>query len=157
MNEKTRPVNRTSGNSYPLGATVFPEGVNFCLYSKTGLAVELLFFDDVEDANPARLIHLHQHDTASFMWNCVLPRRGPDWAAKVSSYLASTPCCRQRGWEGMDGMVRFWVHYKGICEDLFLRLSMPTLSIENSAQDWAAIYDQIASWLSDPRPEVGVS
>lgn len=74
MNEKTRPVNRTSGNSYPLGATVFPDGVNFCLYSKTGLAVELLLFDAVEDTKPARLIHLHPRKNRTFhYWHVFVP------------------------------------------------------------------------------------
>jgi glycogen operon protein len=74
MNERTKPVNRTSGNSYPLGATVLPEGVNFSLYSKTGLAVELLFFDDVDDANPSRLVHIHPRKNRTFhYWHVYVP------------------------------------------------------------------------------------
>ena len=104
-----------------------------------------------------RLIHFNQDDPAEFMRICVLPRRGPEWAAKVSSHLASTPCCRQRGWEGTDGMIRFWVHYQEICRDLCSSLSIPALSIENSAQDWSDIHDQIAHWIFHPRPESGVA
>ncbi|NIV35716.1 MAG: hypothetical protein GWN58_41560, partial [Anaerolineae bacterium] len=33
------------GKSFPLGATVSPEGVNFSVYSKNGAAAELLLFD----------------------------------------------------------------------------------------------------------------
>ena len=125
--------------------------------SRRDLADYIDQFEAIVAPLAPRLIHLYQHDPAKFMRSCVLPKRGPDWTTKVSSYLASTPCCQQRGWEGIDGMVHFWVHYQEICEDLFHRLGMPTLSIENSSQDWAVIYDQIASWLLDPQPEGGVS
>ncbi len=40
------------GKSYPLGATVYPDGVNFCIYSHNGAAMELLLFDDVDDTKP---------------------------------------------------------------------------------------------------------
>jgi glycogen operon protein len=40
------------GQSHPLGAVVFPDGVNFCVYSHNALAMELLLFDDVDDENP---------------------------------------------------------------------------------------------------------
>jgi isoamylase len=46
------------GQSAPLGATVFPGGVNFSLFSRKALSVELLFFDREEDALPSRVIHL---------------------------------------------------------------------------------------------------
>jgi hypothetical protein len=125
--------------------------------SRRDLAAYLDQFEAIVHPLAPRLIHLYQHDPARFMQNSVLPKRGPVWATKVSSYLASTPCFQQHGWEGIDGMVRFWVHYQEICEGLVRHLGMPLLSIENSAQDWPAIYDQIARWLYDPRPDAGVS
>ncbi|MBN1559931.1 glycogen debranching protein GlgX [candidate division KSB1 bacterium] len=48
------------GKSYPQGATVYPAGVNFSLYSKNAAAVELLLFNDVDDARPSRVIRLDQ-------------------------------------------------------------------------------------------------
>jgi starch phosphorylase len=42
-----------SGESFPLGASVCPHGVNFSLYSKNSTLVELLLFDHVDDAKPA--------------------------------------------------------------------------------------------------------
>ena len=46
------------GMSYPLGATVCPQGVNFAVFSKNCDAVELLLFDDPDDAGPTRVIPL---------------------------------------------------------------------------------------------------
>ncbi|MDJ0575605.1 MAG: glycogen debranching protein GlgX [Xenococcaceae cyanobacterium MO_234.B1] len=45
------------GKSFPLGATVYPDGVNFCIFSRAE-AVELLLFDYPEDPQPSRVIAL---------------------------------------------------------------------------------------------------
>jgi isoamylase len=46
------------GRSYPLGATVFPDGVNFSVFSRGASAVELLLFDREDDARPSRIISI---------------------------------------------------------------------------------------------------
>jgi len=46
------------GQSSPLGATLSPEGTNFSVYSKHATGVELLLFDCVDDARPARVIRI---------------------------------------------------------------------------------------------------
>ena len=46
------------GQSAPIGATVFGDGVNFSIYSRTATGIDLLLFDDVDDARPARVISL---------------------------------------------------------------------------------------------------
>lgn len=46
------------GRSFPVGATVTPQGVNFCLYSKHAQRVELLLFDRPDDPRPAHVISL---------------------------------------------------------------------------------------------------
>ncbi|MBD2481737.1 glycogen debranching protein GlgX [Planktothrix sp. FACHB-1365] len=45
-----------SGQSFPLGATVYPKGVNFCVFSKNCLAIELLLFDSPDAAVPTHII-----------------------------------------------------------------------------------------------------
>lgn len=58
------------GRSFPLGATVYPEGVNFALFSKTATAVELLLFDDADDRHPSRVIKLHPfHNRTFYYWH----------------------------------------------------------------------------------------
>jgi len=47
-----------TGHSSPLGATVVAGGVNFSLFSRSATGVELLFFDQEDDARPARVICL---------------------------------------------------------------------------------------------------
>lgn len=46
------------GKSFPLGATVYPDGVNFCVFSKSCHFVELLLFNDPDDEQPYRVIRL---------------------------------------------------------------------------------------------------
>ena len=44
------------GLSYPLGATVAPNGVNFSVFSKNATGMELLLFDGVDDSKPSAVI-----------------------------------------------------------------------------------------------------
>ncbi|WP_088241007.1 glycogen debranching protein GlgX [Calothrix rhizosoleniae] len=46
------------GKSFPLGATVYPDGVNFCIFSQHGSAIELLLFDTANAAQPTQTIKL---------------------------------------------------------------------------------------------------
>ena len=46
----------TVGRAAPLGATVSREGVNFSIFSRKATVVELLLFDQEDDAKPARSI-----------------------------------------------------------------------------------------------------
>ena len=48
----------SEGRSSPLGATLSLGGANFSVYSKHATAVELLLFDGVDDARPARVIRI---------------------------------------------------------------------------------------------------
>lgn len=42
-----------NGRFFPLGSTVYEDGVNFAIYSKYATSVELLLFDDIGDSEPA--------------------------------------------------------------------------------------------------------
>src|SRR5713101_2249976 len=43
---------QSTGRSYPLGATIFADGVNFSVFSRGASAVELLLFDGEDDPRP---------------------------------------------------------------------------------------------------------
>ena len=62
------------GRSFPLGATLYPEGTNFSIYSKHATAVELLLFDGVEDVRPARLIRIDPSTNRTYhYWHVFVP------------------------------------------------------------------------------------
>ncbi len=54
------------GQSYPLGATPDAAGVNFSVFSKNATAIDLLFFDAVDDPQPARVISLDPRANRTF-------------------------------------------------------------------------------------------
>ncbi len=59
---------RLPGRPFPLGATTYHDGVNFSLFSKNCTAVELLLFDAVDAAGPARVIRLDHHRHRTFYY-----------------------------------------------------------------------------------------
>jgi len=62
------------GRSSPLGATLSPEGTNFSVYSKHATAVELLLFDCVDDARPARVIRIDPASSRTYhYWHVFVP------------------------------------------------------------------------------------
>ena len=50
---------RHRGKSFPLGATLTEDGVNFSVFAKQATAVQLLLFDRVDDGSPSRVIETH--------------------------------------------------------------------------------------------------
>ncbi len=56
------------GKSYPLGATVYPDGINFSLFSKNATFIELLLFDSPEAVSPYRIISLDEKRHKTFYY-----------------------------------------------------------------------------------------
>ncbi len=66
------------GRSFPLGAQYQPHGprpgVNFSIYSRSSTALDLLLFERVDDALPARVIPLAPHGNRTFFyWHVEVP------------------------------------------------------------------------------------
>lgn len=62
------------GLSHPLGATLRDGGANFSLYSRAATGVELLLFDRVDDAKPARVVRLDPADNRTYhYWHVFVP------------------------------------------------------------------------------------
>ncbi len=63
-----------SGLSYPLGATVYPEGVNFSIFTKYAEKVELLLFDSEDHSRPQHVLTLDLLKNKTFYyWHCFIP------------------------------------------------------------------------------------
>ena len=84
-----------TGRSFPLGATVIGEGVNFSVYSRQATRVELRLFDCAAAAQPARVIELdpRMHRTYHY-WHVFVPGIGP---GQIYAYRAEGPFDRGRG------------------------------------------------------------
>jgi isoamylase len=87
-------ANKT-GHSFPLGATVFADGVNFSVFSRQASRVELLLFDDVVSPEPARVIELDVRTHRSYhYWHVFVPGIGP---GQIYAYRARGPFFPEHG------------------------------------------------------------
>ncbi len=92
MNETGKEMN---GQSYPLGATVYPDGVNFSVYSENSTTIELLLFDQVDDSGPARVIALDPKSNRTYhYWHVFVPGLRP---GQLYAYRAHGPFQPERG------------------------------------------------------------
>jgi glycogen operon protein len=83
------------GKSFPLGATVYPDGVNFSIFSKNSTALELLLFDDVDASQPDRIICLDPRRNRTFYyWHIFVPDLRP---GQLYGYRAYGPYQPSRG------------------------------------------------------------
>jgi isoamylase len=88
-------VGDETGRSFPLGATVFPEGVNFSVYSREASRVELLLFENEAAPHPARVISLDPYEHRSYhYWHVFVPGIGP---GQCYAYRAAGPFDPDRG------------------------------------------------------------
>ena len=62
------------GESFPLGATVYPNGVNFCVFSEYATAIRLLLFDSANAKQPTETIRLDPKVNKTFYyWHVFVP------------------------------------------------------------------------------------
>src|SRR5258708_5233124 len=86
---QTRPVGGyevEAGQSHPLGATPDSNGVNFSVFAKNAMAVELLLFDEHDDVEPAQVIRLDPNVNKTFrFWHVYVRglRSGAHYAYRV--------------------------------------------------------------------------
>ena len=68
----------STGRSSPLGATVFPGGVNFSVYSRNASGVELLLFNREDDMQPERMITIDPATNRTYhYWHVFVPDLQP--------------------------------------------------------------------------------
>ena len=85
----------TPGTSYPLGSTVYPDGVNFSVFSKNSTVLELVFFDGVDDVKPTIIIPLEPSRNRTYhYWHVFVPEIRP---GQIYGYRAFGPFEPQRG------------------------------------------------------------
>jgi glycogen operon protein len=84
-----------AGNSFPLGATLQADGVNFCLYAKGAIAVELLLFASPDSPQPYKTIWLDPEKNKTFQyWHIFV--EGLD-SGQVYAYRVDGPYAPEKG------------------------------------------------------------
>jgi glycogen operon protein len=83
------------GASAPLGATVYPDGVNFSVFSKNATGMELLLFNDENAGQPSKIIALDPHRQRTYhYWHVFVPGLK---AGQIYAYRAHGPFAPERG------------------------------------------------------------
>jgi isoamylase len=83
------------GRSFPLGATVYPEGVNFSVFAKGATGVELLLFGDVDSPRPEQVISLNPRQNRTYhYWHDFVPGLKP---GQIYGYRVAGPWVPERG------------------------------------------------------------
>jgi glycogen operon protein len=83
------------GRSYPLGASVYGNGVNFSVFSRHCTVLELLLFDHPNDTKPSRTILLDpQQNRTFYYWHVFV--RGLQ-AGQLYAFRAHGPYAPERG------------------------------------------------------------
>ena len=86
----------TPGAFDTLGATPTGDGVTFCVYSRRAAGLDLLLFDRVDDAAPARVVHLDRAtDRTADYWHVRVPSLAP---GQLYAFAADGP------WSPHDGL-----------------------------------------------------
>jgi isoamylase len=83
------------GKSFPIGATVYPSGVNFNVFARGNTAMELLLFDQADDRYPSRTITLDPVTNRSrHYWHVFVP--GIE-VGQIYGYRVDGSCAPERG------------------------------------------------------------
>jgi isoamylase len=139
--EEARP-----GTSSPLGATPCRGGVNFSIFSKHATGMELLLFDDVDDAVPARVIHIDPAANRFYhYWHVFIPGLR---AGQIYGYRAEGPSDPATGMRFDATKVLLDPYGRGVAvPDRYSRLAasepgdnsasaMKSVVVDSSAYDW---------------------
>lgn len=99
------------------------------------------------------LIYFYQVDVARAI-RTIAAERGEEWVKYQVDWKLKAPHSRQLGLSGLEGLIALYKDYRALTDELYSRLDIPKLAIDNSQQAWDAYYEQIhAHVISDSRPE----
>src|SRR3972149_3919705 len=102
----------STGQSFPIGATAQPDGVNFCIFSRNCTALELLLFDHHDSPRPARIIQLDPVRNRTFYyWHVFVPGLR---AGQLYGYRAYGPFAPDEGHRFDPGKVLLDPYARGV-------------------------------------------
>ncbi len=135
------------GESFPLGATVYPDGVNFCIFSQNAEAIELLLFDTPNASQPTQVIKLDPRLNKTFYyWHVFVPGIK---AGQIYAYRACGQFAPERGYRFDSTKVLLDPYARAIVgEEIYDRISasrpgdncakaLKGVVIDPSTYDWS--------------------
>lgn len=103
------------GQSSPLGATVYPHGVNFSLFSKNAQGIALLLFDHADQSQPTHTIHLDSKINRTYhYWHIFVPNI---CSGQIYAYRAYGDYAPEKGFRFDDSKILLDPYSKSIIGD----------------------------------------
>ena len=91
--EMLAKTDKRVGKSFPLGATVYSDGVNFSVFSKNATGIDLLLCDAVDDSRPAQVLTLDRRSNRTFhLWHVYVPNIQPGQLYAYRAHGPFAPC-----------------------------------------------------------------
>ncbi|MBL8134626.1 MAG: glycogen debranching protein GlgX [Anaerolineae bacterium] len=119
------------GRSFPLGATVYPDGVNFSVFSKNCERVELLLFDHGRYDKPARVIPFDPKRNKTFYyWHMFVPGLQ---SGQVYAYRVHGPMVPEVGFRFDGSKVLVDPYARGVIMDNYDRGAATRFGEDNCA------------------------
>jgi hypothetical protein len=110
----------------------------------------------IEPLNPT-LVYLVHGDVASALERS-FKDRGTGFRDYVIEFVTGLPLAKRRGWQGYEGMVRYWCEFVTLTDELFDRHRTRKIRVDNSAGNWDDCNQQVLDCLAIPLvPERRVS
>lgn len=95
------------------------------------------------------IVYFWQRDVEKAI-RTVCAARGPEWIDYQVRWKLAGPYCVRRRYRGLEGLISLYRDYRRMTDDLFDRLPLAKLAIENSGRDWPAYESQILNALQLP-------
>lgn len=147
---KTRKTKSTgfvtrAGEPHPLGATVYPDGVNFSVFSQHAQSMELLLFASDEDVEPVQIIPMTAEANKSFhFWHIFVVGAKP---GQHYAYRVAGPDLSDRGLRydpekvlidpyAYGNSMKLWNRGKACAPGDNLASAMRSVVIDPLAYDW---------------------
>jgi len=102
----------------------------------------------IEPLQPV-FIYLYQRDV-KFGLQRTAGLRGQSFLRRQTAWKVDSPYCEARGYTGVEGFFQLYRDYRAFTDDLYVRLPIPKLSIENSAGEWAQYERRAFTFLGLP-------
>ncbi|MDJ0681427.1 MAG: glycogen debranching protein GlgX [Xenococcaceae cyanobacterium MO_167.B52] len=152
--QPTKNLKILPGESFPLGATVTPKGVNFCIFSQTAEAIELLLFDTPNAAQPNYTIKLDPvlNKTCHY-WHVFVPGIK---AGQIYAYRAYGQFAPERGYRFDSSKVLLDPYAKAIVGDEVYDRTAASRPGDNCAKALKGVVVDTSTydWEGDRHPEI---
>ena len=137
------------GHSFPLGATVYPDGVNFSVFSKGATGVELLLFGEMDSPRPDRVIALDPRQNRTYhYWHVFVPGLK---AGQIYGYRVAGPWAPEKGARFDPGKVLLDPYGRAVAVPPGYRRDLASGPGENTAQAMKSVVADLSryDWEGD--------